>query len=416
MIYGLIGEKLPHSFSKEIHESIADYEYNLIEIEKDKLDDFMKSRNFSAINVTIPYKQDVIPYLDYISPRAEKIGAVNTIVNKGGKLYGYNTDYYGLRSLIERNNADFKGKKVLILGTGGTSKTAYCVADDLGASVIKKVSPFNEPGALSYEQVYSDYTDADYIINASPCGMYPNNGDCPVMLDKFSSLSGVFDVIYNPLRSSLVMQAKQAGLIAEGGLYMLIAQAVRASEIFTDTVFPEGTLDKTFNKIFASKQNIVLTGMPGSGKTTKGKLIAEKLGRKFIDTDLLIAEKEGREISEIFASDGEEYFRNRESEIIADVSKFSGVVIGTGGGSILRSENIINLKKNGRIYFLDRDLNDIVPTDDRPLSSNINDLKKRYNERYSIYKDTADVHIESRGIYEDAEIILREGFSDENKN
>ncbi len=416
MMYGLIGEKLPHSFSKEIHESIADYEYNLIEIKKDELDVFMKSRNFSAINVTIPYKQDVIPYLDYISTRAEKIGAVNTIVNKGGKLYGYNTDYYGLRSLIEKNNADFTGKKVLILGTGGTSKTAYCVADDLGASVIKKVSPFDEPGALSYEQVYSDYTNADYIINASPCGMYPNNGECPIMLDKFSSLSGVFDVIYNPLRSSLVMQARQAGITAEGGLYMLIAQAVRASEIFTDMVFPKGTLEKAFHKIFASKQNIVLTGMPGSGKTTKGRLIAEKLGREFIDTDARIAEKEGREISEIFASDGEAYFRNREAEVIADVSKLGGVVIGTGGGSILRTENTVNLKKNGRIYFIDRDLNDIAPTGNRPLSSNIRDLKKRYNERYSIYKDTADVHIQSRGIDEDAEIILREVFLNENQD
>jgi shikimate dehydrogenase len=394
MDYGLIGERLPHSFSKEIHEKIADYQYSLLELKQDEVENFILSKNFKAINVTIPYKQTVIPYLDEISPEAEAIGAVNTIVNRDGRLCGYNTDFGGMRALIERAGVVLKYKKVLILGTGGTSRTACAVCERLGAKLICRVSRTGRDGSLTYEEAYADYADADVLINTTPCGMYPNIFDSPVDLDRFSNLSGVIDAVYNPLCTSLVLDARQRGIAAEGGLYMLVAQAVLASELFTDTILDVVKLtNEIYQKIYFDKRNIVLTGMPASGKSTVGKLIAAALGRDFIDTDALITERYGN-IRAIFAEHGEAYFRGLETEVIRGLAHLTGKVISTGGGAILRDENVDALRRNGELYFIDRSPEYLIPTDDRPLADKKEKITRLYHKRINRYLDTADYIID----------------------
>jgi shikimate dehydrogenase len=402
MQYGLIGEHLPHSFSKIIHEDIGLYEYELHEVAKEDIDSFMKQKDFKAINVTIPYKQTVIPYLDEISERAEAIGAVNTIVNRDGKLFGDNTDFGGMLSLIDKMGLDLSGKKVLILGTGGTSKTAFAVADSLEAKEIYKVSRSAKEGSISYEEMYEKHADADIIINTTPCGMFPDTYKRPVDLERFSNIEGVVDAIYNPLSSMLVQQAKELGAKAQGGLYMLVAQAVLAAEIFTDQLLDEELIDKIYGKLLAQKRNIVLTGLPSSGKTTAGKRLAEITGRRFIDSDDVIIEREGVPISEIFSKRGEKAFRDIESEVIAELSKENGVIIATGGGAVLRKENVEALKTNGLIVFLDRDPDTLIPTDDRPLFDEKEKMKKLYKDRYPIYTATADIHFKADCGYEEA--------------
>lgn len=390
MKYGLIGEKLSHSFSKPIHESIADYTYEIKEIKKEELDSFMKEKNFLGINVTIPYKAAVIPYLDYISEAAKKIGAVNTVVNRDGKLYGYNTDFGGMKSLIENAGFNFSSSKVLILGSGGTSKTAYAVSQALEAREIVTVGRNAE---VNYENVLSLHGDCDYIINTTPCGMYPNNDTFAIDPRKFKNLRGVVDVVYNPLETPFVRLAKENGVKGVSGLYMLVSQAVLACEIFTAKKLNiKNITDEVFSKIKKEKQNIVLIGMPGSGKSTIGKTLMKLSGRNFIDTDEMIKEKCG-EISEIFSNFGEEYFRGVETEVVKQVSKNSGYIIATGGGVILKEENINALKQNGVVFFLNRPIEDIIPTADRPLSNDYQSLKKRYAERYDKYISAKDYEI-----------------------
>ena len=399
MKYGLIGEKLGHSFSKPIHEKTGGYEYELKEIAKDDLDSFMNEKDFLGINVTIPYKSAVIPYLDYIDPVAEKIGAVNTISNRGNKLYGYNTDFGGLKMLIEKQGLDYKGKKVLILGTGGTSKTAKAVAESLGAGEIITVS---RKGEVNYENVYSLHADADFIINTTPCGMYPDNFSSPIGLSYFIKLKGITDVVYNPLKTSLCLEAEEMGINASCGLYMLVAQAVLACEKFLEKKLDVVKLaDEIFDSILSEKSNIVLIGMPGSGKTTIGKALSEKTGKEFIDTDEMIVKDYGV-ISDIFARKGEEYFRTLETEKVKEASLRNGVIISTGGGAVLKKENVRALKQNGVLFFLNRPLEDIIPTDDRPLSSDREALEKRFKERYGIYKASADYEIHIDGKVENA--------------
>ena len=402
MEYGCIGKKLPHSFSKIIHEKIDDYSYDLCELTEDELSDFMVKRDFKAINVTIPYKEAVIPYLYEMSDTAKEIGAVNTVVNRGGKLYGYNTDFYGMTALIKKNNIDFCGKKVTVLGTGGTSKTAAAVAKSLGAESVIKVSRKTAEGTVTYDELYDTHTDTDVIINTTPVGMFPDIFASPVNVEKFQSLSGVIDAVYNPLETKLVADAKNRGIPAESGLYMLVGQAIRAYEIFMDKTADENLLNDIFECVESEKQNIVLIGMPGSGKTTIGQAIAKKLGRDFIDTDIEIKKEIKTEISDYFQEFGEGKFRDIETDVIKKVAKLSGVVIATGGGAILRQENIDALKMNGVLYFLDRPLEQIVPTSDRPTASSVEALKKRYNERYGIYSSCADKRIVVTGIFEDA--------------
>lgn len=391
MKYGCIGEHLKHSFSKEIHNALTDYEYEIREIEREGLDDFMAKRDFLAINVTIPYKELVIPHLYYIDEHAREIGAVNTIVNRDGLLYGYNTDFYGMSMLISHAGVKVEGKKVCVLGTGGTSKTARAVAKALGAKEILVVSRREENGAISYERLYSEHSDVEVIINTTPLGMYPNIFTKPMELSRFNRLSGVIDAVYNPLRTPLISEAKELSIPSEGGLYMLVAQAVRASEIFLDTAYPEDTLEKVFGRIVKEKENIVLIGMPASGKSTVGRILSEKLDRELIDTDELIVKADGRGIPEIFANDGEKFFRDKESKAVNEASALTCRIIATGGGAILREENVRALKENGRIFFIDRPLSALIPTKDRPLSSDRASIEKRYKERYEIYRASADV-------------------------
>lgn len=396
MEYGLIGEKLPHSFSAVIHGMIGEYGYSLKELASTELDAFMKSKSFKGINVTIPYKQAVIPYLDWISEEAAQIGAVNTVVNRGGKLYGYNTDIGGLKSLIERVGG-VKGKKVLILGTGGTSKTAFVAANIMGACEVYKVSRSARDGALSYEEAVKAHHDAQVIINTTPCGMFPQIEATPIDISLFKGLSAVVDVVYNPLRTKLISKALSLKIKAEGGLYMLVKQAVLASELFFNTEYESALTEKIHGTLLAQKENIVLTGMPASGKSTVGALLAKTLNRPFYDTDEGIKQKCGMEIPDIFAKHGEEYFRSVETAVIKELSANSGCIIATGGGAAMRSANVEALKQNGRIYFLDRPLEQLLPTPDRPLASSAEAIKARYNERYGTYIATADTVIKING-------------------
>ncbi len=388
--YGCIGKKLTHSFSKEIHARLADYEYELIELTEEEIQPFFAKKEFKAINVTIPYKETVIPYLDSVSQIAQRIGAVNTIVNRDGKLCGYNTDYYGMKSLIERVGAGLKGKKVLILGTGGTSKTARVVSADMGASEIFTVSRRKTDEYITYEEAVALHSDADIIINTTPAGMYPDCESKPIDIAAFNRLDGVIDAVYNPLCTNLVLDAKQRGIKAEGGLYMLVMQAVVAVEKFLDTEIAKEVADRVFASVLSAKENVVLTGMPGSGKSTVGKLINID-GYTFIDTDAEIEKRCGCTIKELIATKGEKYFRDLETEVIRDVSSESCRIISTGGGAILREENVRSLKRNGKLFFINAELSRLRATDDRPLSNTEDKLVKLYNERISIYQATADV-------------------------
>ena len=381
LTYGCIGEHLPHSFSKEIHGQIGGYAYELKELTPEELPAFMAARSFRGINVTIPYKQAVIPFLDEIDETARAIGAVNTVVNRNGKLYGFNTDLDGLTRLIRRIGMDLSGKKVLIPGTGGTSRTAAFAAEKLGAREIRKISRTGRDGSLTYEEALRDHADAEIILNTTPCGMYPEPDAQPLPLEPFHRLEGVADVIYNPLRTRLVLDARSRGIPAEGGLYMLVAQAVRASEHFLDTVYPDGLTDRIYEQILRQKENIVLIGMPGSGKSAVGRILAEKTGRSLADTDQLITEKAGKPIPDIFRENGEPAFRDLETEIIRALSKQGGQIISTGGGAVLRPENVTALRQNGRLFWLDRDPEALVPTDDRPLADTAEKMKQLYRVR-----------------------------------
>lgn len=391
MKYGLIGERLGHSFSKIIHQMLSDNEYELLEIERDNLRDFMLSKSFLGINVTIPYKEAVIPYLDYIDEAAKEIGAVNTVVNRDGKLFGYNTDFYGMRELILHAKIEVTGKKTAILGSGGTSRTAAAVLRSLGAREIIRVGRVAKEDVIDYGELYEKHGDVQIIINTTPLGTYPNVRGCAVDVLRFTSLEGVVDAVYNPLRSELVLNAKDAGIKAEGGLYMLVAQAVKASEIFLGKEYPLGVTDKIYEQIKRQKESIVLIGMPGCGKSTVSKILEKKTGRKLVDTDELIVERCKMEIKDFFARHGEDEFRRIESEVIEEISALGELIIATGGGAILREENVKNLKRNGRIFFIDRPLECLVPTESRPLSSDRAAIEKRYEERYGIYSSVCDV-------------------------
>lgn len=395
MKYGLIGEKLGHSFSKEIHESINNYEYEIHEVAKNDFDDFMIKRDFVAINVTIPYKEKVIPYLDYIDEAAKTIGAVNTVVNKKGKLYGYNTDFLGLRDLVLTNNINVLGKKVVIFGDGGTAKTSYVVFSSLGAKEIHFVSLFPNDNACSYEKAKTLHNDAEIIVNATPCGMYPNNNDLIMDITHFSKLEAVVDVIYNPLKTTLVRLAEKMGIKAAGGLYMLVAQAVYASSIFVNQEYDKDVIKSIYNKIYKSKENIVLIGMPSCGKSTIGEVLSEKLSKTFIDSDVLIEEKIGKPISDFLTKDNESEFRDLEEEIIDKLAKQNNLIISTGGGVIKRINNIDRLKANGIVIFIDRPLELLEATTSRPLSSDKKALEKLYLERYDLYKQASDIIVKN---------------------
>ncbi len=390
MTYGLIGEKLGHSFSPEIHACIGDYAYQLKELAPNAVASFLEKRDFKAINVTIPYKETVIPFCDKIDEASKAIGAVNTIVNKGGKLYGYNTDFAGLQSLIEHTGVDPKGKKALILGTGGTCKTAAAVLRAMEAAEIVIAGRTPREGVISYDALPFD---AEILINTTPCGMYPHIDGMAADPADFPNLQAVIDVVYNPLRTDLLQKAESLGIPHCGGMLMLATQAIRAVEHFFDKTIDTSRAQQIVRQVENIKTNIVLIGMPASGKTTVGRAVAEKLNRPFIDADEELVKTVGRSIPDIFESEGEAAFRRYEAQTIHDLAGRNGCVIATGGGAILNAENIRYLKKNGRIYFLDRSLEKLMPTSDRPTASSIEAMQTRYRERYPLYLKTCDRHI-----------------------
>ena len=414
MEYGLIGEHLPHSFSPEIHKRIGDYKYEIKELRPEEVEEFLIKRDFKGINVTIPYKQTVIPYLDEIDNAAKAIGAVNTIVNRGGKLFGYNTDFGGLSALIEKTGIDIFGKKAIILGNGGTSHTAEAVLKHLGAQTVLKTDIVPGDGVITNEEAVLKHRDADILINTTPCGMYPKLSGMAVDPADFPNLSGAVDVVYNPLKTDFVQKAKSLGIPAEGGLYMLVMQAILAAEHFLGEKIPKEKADSIYLEILRMKKNIVLIGMPACGKTTVGNLLSKELGMELFDSDKLITEKTCREISDIFEKDGEPVFRKMESEAIAELSGKTGVIIATGGGAILSPENIRNLSKNGKIYFIDRPLENLVPTSDRPTASTFEAIKKRYEERFPLYKKYADKIIGADCEAKEVVKKIKEDFINEN--
>lgn len=410
MQYGLIGEHLGHSYSREIHGKIADYVYELKELTPEELGSFLTARDFRAINVTIPYKEAVMPYLDEIDPAALRIGAVNTIVNRDGRLYGYNTDHVGMKAQLDHMGVSLKGKKVLILGTGGTSKTARAVAESLGADKVITVSRSGKDGAVTYEEAVSLHKDAEFLFNTTPVGMYPKTEGKPIDLSAFPKLTGLLDAIYHPLRTELVQEGAKRGIPAEGGLYMLAAQAVFASALFRGVDLSPTLVEKAFRQVKGEKQNVVLIGMPSAGKTTVGKRIAKCTGRPFYDTDEELAKELGQPVAEYLSVNGEEAFREKESEVIRRLSGETGCVIATGGGAVLRERNVTELKKNGVILFLDRDRTKLMPTADRPLSSDPEKLRKLFETRYPIYRKVADRILEANGTVEQVAQAICEGL------
>ncbi len=402
MKYGLIGEKLGHSFSVPIHERLTGEAYELREIAPEDLDAFLRRKEFRGINVTIPYKQAVIPYLDGISETARAIGAVNTVVCRDGELYGDNTDCDGLTRLILRVCPEPAGKKTLVLGTGGTSRTAVYAARMLGADPVIRVSRTAREGAVTYEEARREHADAALIINTTPSGMYPNDGDAPVAVADFPGAEAVVDAVYHPLRTNLVIEARRRNVPAEGGLYMLVAQAVRAAGIFRGTEYDPARTEGIFRGLIREKENIVLTGMPGSGKSAVSEILGRKLNRRVIDTDHRIVEKAGMEITEIFRQSGEAAFRDLESRVIREAARETGVIISTGGGAVLREENVNALRRNGRLFWLDRAEEELVPTDDRPLADSREKMRALYHRRKPIYEATSDVRVPVTGTAEDA--------------
>lgn len=385
--YGLIGESLSHSKSKEIHELLADYTYNLRDIKREELDEFFESKKFKGINVTIPYKEASMKYLDDIDNLAKEIGAVNTIVNRDGRLIGYNTDYLGFDYSLKFYGIDLKGKKVLILGSGGASKMLQKLVIDKGAEEFVVISRSSENNYNTFDKL----SDFEVIINATPVGMYPNNMESKVDLNKFNNLEAVIDLIYNPLKTKLLLDGEKLNIKTMSGLMMLVAQAFFACELFLEKKLDESLIIKIYKKLKFDTENIILIGMPSSGKTTMGKMLAEKLNRKFFDIDKLI-EEEGKTIPEIFEEKGEEYFRDLESKVLEDISKENGLVIASGGGTPLRKENRDYILQNSLVIYLKRDLENLE-TSGRPLSKNLEDLKKLYSERKGIYEDLAQIKI-----------------------
>ena len=402
-VCGLVGERLGHSFSPQIHACLCDYSYSLFEMPESELEGFIKGDGYHSVNVTIPYKMAVMPYLDVISEAAQKIGSVNTVTHlPDGRLYGDNTDFYGFIHMIKSAGLDLSGKNVLILGTGGTSRTATVACEALGAKSIRLVS---RKGDLTYGNAHTLCPETQIIINCTPVGMYPNNLVSPIDIQKFPALEGVADVIFNPAKTQLLLDAEGLGLKTANGLPMLVAQAKRACEIFTGEDIPDSEIDRITRIIAGQTTNIVLIGMPGCGKTTVGKILAERLGRELVDTDELVVELAGKSIPEIFAEQGEEGFRAIEHTAVCMAGKKSGVIIATGGGAVTRPENYAPLHQNGKIVFITRDIS-LLAKDGRPLSLS-GDLRAMYEKRLPSYREFCDIEAANTTPHETAEQIIK---------
>lgn len=386
--YGLCGKTLKHSYSAIIHNLLGNTDYTLLNMTKDEFYAFMQKREFRGVNVTIPYKTDALAACDEVSPEAAKIGSVNTVIRRGGRLYGYNTDYFGFSYMLDSAGIDVSGKKALILGTGGTSLTARHVLADRKAARISLVS---RTGALNYENVY-EQNDAEIIVNTTPVGMFPNNGETVVDLRRFPKLCGAVDVIYNPLRTKFISDALALGIPAVSGLSMLVAQAVAAHELFFEKQFADraSVIEDVLKKCTARVCNLVLVGMPGCGKTTVGKKISERTGLPFYDADDVFTEHFGTTPAEVICNKGEAEFRGMETQILAELTKRSGCIIATGGGAVKREENRTLMKQNGYVAYIERAVEKLA-TNGRPLSSGGTEtLKKLFDERDALYKAVAD--------------------------
>ncbi len=403
MSYGLLGGSLSHSYSKEIHEAIGKYEYELFCVSPEEMPDFLRKRNFDGLNVTIPYKKDVMDFCDFIEPAAEKIGSVNTLYFKNGYLWGANTDYSGFIYMVKRSGISVSGKKVLILGSGGASLAVKKALEDLNASEILTASRKKAGGTVSYADLP---IDAEIIINATPSGMFPDNTEDPLIdLSLFRKCNGVFDLVYNPFITPLLFAAEDIGIPGSNGFPMLVAQATASAELFTGTGDLHCMNEPLIEKLAAQKENIVLVGMPGCGKTTIGQLLAKKLDRIFTDTDEEISLSDGRRAGDIIIEQGEAYFRELETRICKELGKRNSLVIATGGGAILKKENIRALKQNGKIIFIERSL-DMLPTKGRPLSQKKNSLRELYEDRKPFYEKCSDLSIKNDGLPEESAVKI----------
>lgn len=392
---GLLGRTLSHSYSPQIHSYLGDYSYRLFEVEPEQLTDFLCNGDFTGINVTIPYKKSVLPFCSRLSDTAQRLGAVNTLVRDNqGKLIGHNTDYFGFLFMIKKSGLLVSGKKVLVLGSGGASNTAVAVMQELGANVIV----ISRTGDNNYNNI-AQHNDAAVIVNATPVGMYPNNGTSPVDLSIFPSLEGVLDMVYNPARTKLLLDAQERGLVAQNGLWMLIAQAKESAQWFTGKTISDEIIETIYEELSLQMQNVILIGMPGCGKSTVGKALAAMYGRKFVDADAEIEAQAGCSISEIFKSGGEETFRGLETLVLSRLGKESGFVISTGGGCVTKNENYPLLHQNGKIIWLQRNIA-LLPTEGRPLSQTTR-LQDMYHIRQPLYQRFADHIVSNDGTIEE---------------
>lgn len=386
---GLLGRKLGHSYSPQIHKYLGEYSYELFEKEPEELAEFIRNGDFTGINVTIPYKKDVIPLMDELSDTAIKMGSINTVIRrKDGTLFGHNTDYFGFVSMVKRSGICVSGKKVLVLGSGGTSNTAVNALKDLGSHVVI----ISRSGENNYGNLHL-HQDASVIVNTTPVGMYPNNGECPINLAQFPNLEGVLDVIYNPSKTQLLLEAEKLGLPYQNGLWMLVAQAKEAAEYFSGTPLPDSIIENVYQKLSNQMQNIILIGMPGCGKSTLASLLAQRMGREVVDADQEIVKLAGKSIPEIFADEGENAFREYEAKVLSELGKQSQLIIATGGGCVTRQRNYPFLHQNGNIFWLKRDL-DLLPTEGRPLSQTTR-LNEMYEIRKSMYESFADYTVDN---------------------
>lgn len=386
---GLLGRKLGHSYSPAIHALLGDYEYRLFEKEPEELEAFLRHGDWDGLNVTMPYKQAVMPYLDTLTPVAEKICAVNTIIRKDGRLIGSNTDHRGFQTMVQKSGLSPAGKKCLVLGSGGASKVVQSVLTSMDAQTVV----ISRTGENNYENIFR-HADAAIIVNATPVGMYPNTGVSPVDLTQFPHLEGVLDVIYNPARTQLLMDAERRGMVAMNGLWMLISQAIEASSLMTGIPISEAKAEDVYRILRRQMENMILIGMPGCGKSTVGRLIAEEMGKTFVDTDAEIEKTAKKSIPRIFAEDGEAVFRALETQVLAELGKQSGLVIATGGGCVTQEGNYPLLHQNGTILWLQRDT-DKLPIKGRPLSVN---LKEMLRLRQPMYERFADGIIDNNGL------------------